>query len=53
MNMEHWWNDKCQMNSELLWEETVPVPLCPTQIPCGLHWDGTQASAVGGQEQTT
>jgi hypothetical protein len=50
--MEHWWNDNWQVKSELLREETVPVPVCPTQIPCGLHRDGTQSSAVRGQEQT-
>jgi hypothetical protein len=29
--------------------KTVPVPLCPSQIPCGLTWTQTQGSALGSQ----
>jgi hypothetical protein len=29
-------------------QKLVTVPLCPPQIPHGLAWDGTGASAVRG-----
>jgi hypothetical protein len=34
------------------WREPAPVPLCPTQIPHDLTWDGTWAITVGGQRLT-
>jgi hypothetical protein len=38
--------------TEVLGEKPVPVPLCPPQIPHGLTWDQTGASAVGGRRLT-
>jgi hypothetical protein len=37
--LEWYWDGK----SEVLEENTVPVPLCPTQIPHGLIWYQTRA----------
>lgn len=31
----------------------VALPLLPLQIPCGLGWDQSQASAVRGWQLTT
>jgi hypothetical protein len=41
------WN--WQEKTEVLGEKPVPVPLRPPQIPHGLTWDRTRASAVGGR----
>ena len=38
--------------TEVLGEKLVPVPLCPPQIPHGLTWNRTRASAVRGLRQT-
>jgi hypothetical protein len=35
-----------------LGEKPFPVPLCPPQIPHGLTWDRTRASAVEGRRLT-
>jgi hypothetical protein len=52
--MEHRWNeiDKDRKTEEL-GEKPVPVPLRPPQIPHGLTWDRTPASAVGGLSHGT
>jgi hypothetical protein len=47
--VEWYWQGK----TEELWEKLVPVPLCPRQIPHGLTWARTQASAVRGRRLTT
>jgi hypothetical protein len=44
------WN--WQGKTEVLGEKSVPVPLCPPQIPHGLTRDRTPVSAVGGQRLT-
>jgi hypothetical protein len=44
------WN--WQGKTEVLGERPVPVPLCPPQMPHGLTWDRTRASAVGGRRLT-
>jgi hypothetical protein len=41
------WN--WHVKTEVLAEKPAPVPLCPPQIPHGLTWDRTRASAVGGR----
>jgi hypothetical protein len=40
MSIENWWNDMGRKN-EALRENSVPMPLCPPQIPYGLAWDQT------------
>jgi hypothetical protein len=37
---------------EELGEKTFPLPLCPQQIPRGLNWERTRASAMGGRQLT-
>jgi hypothetical protein len=49
--MEHRWSET-EGETEVLGEKPVPVPLCPPQIPHGLTWDRTLASAVGGRRLT-
>jgi hypothetical protein len=44
------WN--WQGKTEVLGENPVPVPLCPPQIPHGLTWNWTRASAVRGRRLT-
>jgi hypothetical protein len=44
------WN--WQGKTEELGEKPVPVTLSPPQIPHGLIWDRTRASAVGGRRLT-
>jgi hypothetical protein len=39
--------------TEELGEKPVPVPLCPPQIPHGLTWARTRASAVRSRRLTT
>jgi hypothetical protein len=46
VSMEHWWNDIDR-------RKPLPVPLCPPQVPRGLAWDWSWASAVGGQQLTS
>jgi hypothetical protein len=41
------WN--WQGKTEVLGEKPLPVPLCPPQIPHGLTWDWSRASAVSGR----
>jgi len=41
-----------QEKTEILHEKLAPLPLCPPQIPHGLAWDQTWASAVRGQHLT-
>jgi hypothetical protein len=31
------------------WRKSVPMPVCPPQIPHDLTWDRTQAATVGSQ----
>jgi hypothetical protein len=38
--------------NEDLGEKHVPLPLYPPQIPHGLNWAQTRASAVGGRRLT-
>jgi hypothetical protein len=38
--------------AEVLWEKSVPVPLCPPQIPHGLTRYRTRASALRGRRLT-
>jgi len=38
-----------QGTAEVMGEKFVPVPLCPPQIPHGLTWNYTQASALAGR----
>jgi hypothetical protein len=45
---EWYWRGK----TEVLGGKPVPVPLCPPQIPHGLTWDRTRASAVTGRQLT-
>jgi hypothetical protein len=45
--MEHWWSDSDRGKSKYS-EETVPLPLCPLQIPHELSWVWTLASEVRG-----
>jgi hypothetical protein len=47
--VEWYWQEK----TEELGEKPVPVPLCPPQIPHGLTWERTRASAVRGRRLTT
>jgi hypothetical protein len=47
--VELYWQGK----TEELGEKPVPVPLCPPQIPHGLTWARTRASAVRGRRLTT
>jgi hypothetical protein len=41
-----------QGKTEVLGEKSVPVPLCPPQIPHGLTRDWTRDSAAGGRRLT-
>jgi hypothetical protein len=47
--MEHRWNVTDRGKPKYSGEKPVPVPLCPPQIPYGLTWDRTRASAVSGR----
>jgi hypothetical protein len=47
--VEWYWQGK----PEELGEKHVPVPLCPPQVPNGLTWARTWASAVTGRQLTT
>ena len=52
MNMEHWWNDNCQLNSELLRRNCSSTTLSNTNpMWTTLGWN--PGFLVGGQEQTT
>jgi hypothetical protein len=42
----------CVLFNDAIWENPVPVPLCPPQIPHGITWDWTKASAVRGRRLT-
>lgn len=51
MGVEHLWKD-IDRKTEVLWEK--PISSCKgSQIPCGLGWNWTQASLVGGGQLTT
>jgi hypothetical protein len=50
--MEHRWNETDRGKPKYSGEKPVPVPLCPPQIPHGLTWDRTRASAVRGRRLT-
>jgi hypothetical protein len=41
MNIHHQWNNGLQGKIKALGgtKNSVPVPLCAPQIPCGLSWD--------------
>jgi len=40
MSMEHWWNDT-DRSAKVLWEQAIPLPLCPPQISNVLAWQWT------------
>jgi len=50
MSMGHLWED-ADMGTlkNLEGKKPILVQHCPPQIPCGLTWGQTQASAVKGQ----
>jgi hypothetical protein len=50
--MEHRWNEIDRGKPKYSGKKPVPVPLCPPQIPQGLTWDRTPASAVRGRRLT-
>jgi hypothetical protein len=50
--MEHRWNESDRGKPKYLGKKSVPVPLCPPQIPHGCTRDRTRASAVGGRRLT-
>ena len=37
-NMGHWWNNTERRKTELIWQKTAPMPLCPPQIIHGLNF---------------
>ena len=47
VSMEHWWNNTDSGKSKYWRKKSVPLPLSPAQIPHGLGWDQTLASAMG------
>jgi hypothetical protein len=50
MSMGHLWEDAGRGTLKYLeGKKPVLVQLCPPQVPCGLIWEQTQASAVRGQ----
>jgi hypothetical protein len=52
MGMEHLWKD-IDRKTEVLWEKPISLSCKGSQIPCGLGWNWTQASLVGGGQLTT
>jgi hypothetical protein len=50
---ERRWNDILTGKTEELGDKPVPVPLYPPQIPHGLTWARTRASAVRSRRLTT
>jgi hypothetical protein len=47
MSIENWWNYMGR-KTEVLGENSVPMPLCPPQIPYGQAWDQTWIFVVCG-----
>ena len=50
--MEHWRNYTDRVKTELVGDEPVPVPLCPSQISSGLAMDRTRDSPLRSQRPT-